>query len=99
MGDSEELQRVKVGIVANYIYSQDSIVDQANMIGSLMALGLPWQLADQYVDKYRRSPPQDIQAVAKKYFVPERLTVAYALSLPMKTDTPNQSSLPGGGVN
>lgn len=95
----EELQRVKIGIETSHIYSQDSIVSQANTLGTLAVLGLPWQLSDQFIEKIEAVTPADIQAVAKKYFVPERLTVAMLYPLPMKTDTPVPStSTTGAGV-
>jgi len=39
-------------------------------------VGLGWELADQYVDKLAAVTPEQIQAVARKYLIPDGLTVA-----------------------
>lgn len=72
----KELQGVKNQMVANEIYKRDSIVAQASEIGSLEAVGLPWQTANNYIENIKAITPQQIKAVAKEYFTTDRLTVA-----------------------
>lgn len=71
-----ELARAKIAIEASHIYQQDSIDAQATELGQFAALGLPWQSIDQFVPNIEAVTPAQIQAVAKKYFVPTRLTTA-----------------------
>lgn len=78
-----ELQRVKAQIIASKIYRKDSVSEQANEIGSLMAVDLPWQLADEYVARVSAVTPQQIQAVARKYLISDHLIVAKLSPLPL----------------
>ena len=73
---AEELARVKTRVRAEQIYQQDSMFYQAMIIGMLDAVGLPWQLKDNYDAGIMAVTPAQVQAVAKKYLVAERSTVA-----------------------
>lgn len=73
---AEELARVKTQVVASKIYERDSTFYQAMQIGMLETIGLPWSLKDSYVDKLKTVTAEQVQQVAKKYLIPERLTVA-----------------------
>jgi zinc protease len=72
----QELERVKTQVVTADVYERDSVFYQAMRIGKLEAIGLPWQVADQYVERVRAVTPEQVQAVARKYLLDERLTVA-----------------------
>ncbi len=81
---AEELARVKTGVIASKVYSQDVISHQAEEIGSLIAVGLPWQLRDEFVQRIAAVTPAQIQEVARHYFIPENLTVAELQPLPLE---------------
>jgi zinc protease len=49
---------------------------QAMIIGMLDAVGLPWQLKDSYDAGIMAVTPAQVQAVAQKYLVADRSTVA-----------------------
>ena len=51
-----------------------------------------WRLMDEYVDRLKAVTPEQVQAVAKKYLIDDRLTVAV-----MEPDT-NQSSAPSSAA-
>lgn len=72
----EELNRITAQLISNLVYQQDSIVSQANVIGSLEVVGLDWQLVDQDLNKLKAVTSAQIQQVAKKYLIKDRLTVA-----------------------
>lgn len=72
----EELKRVKKQVIAGKIFGQDSLSSQASLLGKLSTLNLPWELYDNYVDRLNAVTPEQIQQVAKKYLVRDRLTVA-----------------------
>jgi zinc protease len=78
----EELARVKAQVVAENIYERDSVFYQAMQIGMLETIGLDWEVGEQYVDKVKAVTPEQIKAVANKYFVDDRLTVAELVPLP-----------------
>lgn len=71
-----ELQRAKTQLLAQEIFEKDSMSDQATMLGMLESVGLPWQVADTFVDKIKAVTPQEIQEAAKKYFNKNSLTTA-----------------------
>jgi len=82
----EELQRIKTNALAEHIFKQDSLIHQANELGSMESVGLSWQLADTYVDFIQQVTAEQVQQVARKYLIPERLTTAYLKSsLPEST--------------
>ncbi len=71
----DELKRIKTQVIAAKIYAKDSMTTQAQELGSLEAVGLPWQDADNYVKNIEAVTPKQIQMVARKYFVKDRLTI------------------------
>lgn len=72
----KELTRIKAQVISDLVYTRDSIADQASMIGSLESVGLTWRLMDQQLELLSAVTPTQIQQVAKKYLVKERLTTA-----------------------
>lgn len=72
----EEMKRIRAQVIASDVYQRDSMFYQGMEIGMLTTSGLDWRLADDYVDHIKQVTPQQIQAVAKKYLVPENMTVA-----------------------
>jgi len=72
----DELERVKAQVVAGQIYARDSMFGQARQIGALEAIGLPYRLIDLQVQKIREVTAEQVQEVAKRYFVDDVLTVA-----------------------
>ena len=95
----EELARVKAQVVAGDVYQRDSIFYQAMQIGQLETVGLDWSLMDEYVERINAVTAAQIQAVAKKYLVEERLTLAVLKPLPMDTGRKPQPSLPGDATH
>lgn len=72
----EELTRIKTQIVANQVYKRDSLMAQAMEIGRFEASGYRWQDYDKLLEKLRSVTPEEVQAVARKYFSDDHLTVA-----------------------
>ncbi len=72
----DEIKRVKTQILANAVYEKDSITAQAREIGVLESIGLGWRYGEKYYDGIRNVSVQQIRAVANKYLVNNRLTVA-----------------------
>ena len=59
---------------ASFIFGQDSLFSQARLTGMFELFG-GWELKDRYLEGIRSVTPQDVQAVAKKYFTEENRTV------------------------
>jgi len=91
---NEELQRVKTQVVADDVYQRDSIFYQGLILGVFESIGLPWQLADEYVDKVKAVTAEQVQKVARKYLVDDGLTVAVLEPQPL--DNTVRRPPPGG---
>ncbi len=74
-----ELDRIKTQVVADRVFERDSMFYQGLIIGTLESVGLDWHLNDEYVDKIKGVTPDQVRAVAAKYLVSDRLTVAKLL--------------------
>lgn len=72
----QELAKIKTQVIANQVYAKDSVTGQATEIGSLEVVGLSWRYADLYAKNIAAVTPKQIQEVARKYFTPDRLTIA-----------------------
>lgn len=80
----DELKRIKAQVLANEVYGKDSNFNQAMQLGALESVGLPWQKADEYVDKINQVTAEQVQAVAKKYLIDDHLTVGYLEPIAIK---------------
>jgi zinc protease len=87
---NHELTRAKAQLIANKTYGKDSILNEANEIGALEAVNLSWKEAPEYIDQVKEVTPAQVQAVAKKYLVLDRLTVTTLKPLPLKQNTASQ---------
>ncbi len=72
----QELNRARKQIMATEIYKLDSIEAQADEIGSLESVGLPWDMGNEFLQELLIITPEQIQLVAQKYLIPEYMTVA-----------------------
>ena len=63
------------------LISLDSVFNQARELGTYWVEGLPPDSPDRLVEALVAVTPQQVQAVAQKYFVDEQLTVANLLPL------------------
>lgn len=73
---AQELQRVITQWSASTIYGQDSMMAQANELGSNWIDGMPTNATERTIELLREVTPAQVQAVAKKYFGDNALTVA-----------------------
>lgn len=74
-----ELKRVINQWTAAEVYRQDSVFNQARMLGSNWAIGLPLDFDAELMRRLRQVTPAQVQAVAAKYFGDDELTVATLL--------------------
>lgn len=79
----QELTRIKNQIIAQKVFADDSASTQGTDIGEVMSVGLPWQEIDNYNTQIEAITAAQIQAVAKMYLIPDRLTVATLSPLPL----------------
>lgn len=73
--DPSELKRVKNQVIANEIFSQDSLTEQAIRLGSLASVGLDPALAEEYPAHINAVTAEEVKEVAQRYLTAERLTI------------------------
>lgn len=71
-----ELARVKTQWLAATIYERDSLMSQAQELGSHWVLGLPLDAEERLLQALAEITPAQVQAVAARYFGDDQLTVA-----------------------
>ncbi|MGA9722259.1 MAG: pitrilysin family protein [Candidatus Binatus sp.] len=70
---AEELQKAKNLEQAQFVYGQDSIMREAEMLGVYEMLG-DYHLVDKYLDGIDKVTAADVQRVAKTYLVASNMT-------------------------
>lgn len=78
-----ELSRVKTQLVASQIYKRDSIFGQAMEIGGIEMVGISHRQIDRIIEKLKMVTGEQVQAVARKYFSDDTMTVATLVPLPL----------------
>jgi zinc protease len=73
---AEELNRVKIQSVAAQVYKRDSLMAQAMEIGGAEAAGQSWRDIDTLLEKIKSVTAEEVQAVARKYFKDDTLSIA-----------------------
>lgn len=82
--EADELKRVYVGFLSSDVFERDSLQEQANSIGRLESVGLPWKTAEEWPLSLQAVTPDAVHAVAIKYLVPVRRTVLRLLPTEIK---------------
>ncbi|NOZ10563.1 MAG: insulinase family protein [Gammaproteobacteria bacterium] len=81
----QELARIKTQVVASDVYERDSVFYQAMKIGQLETVGLDADLVEAYIERVSAVTAEQVRQVAKKYLVPEAMTVARLNPLPIES--------------
>jgi zinc protease len=84
-----ELKRVKTQLIAGQVFKRDSVFGQAMEIGAMEMSGLSHKQIDRVIEKLAAVTPQQVQAVAQKYFSDDALTVATLVPLPLSEKKPS----------
>jgi zinc protease len=71
----QELKRAKAQLLASEVYKLDSMFGQAMEIGQTEAVGLSYKQLDRMLEKLQKVSAAEVQAVAKKYFTDDTLTI------------------------
>jgi len=75
----EELQRVKVNLESDAIYTKETMQGQAQKFGFFEVETDDFRYEEEYLDKVSKVTPEDIMLVAQKYFNDDNLTVGFLL--------------------
>ena len=90
----DELRRVKAQAVAGQVYKRDSLMGQAMEIGMDEMVGLSWKDDAYMLERIRAVTPAEVQAVARKYFGDETLTIARLDPLPVDPQARERAAVP-----
>ncbi len=71
----EELDRAKALIIAQHVYDQDSLSNQAINLGVAEVTGVGWRAETDFVSRIQNINSQQIRSVAQRYLVNNNLTV------------------------
>jgi zinc protease len=82
----EELARVKAQVTAQKVFERDSLFYQAMQIGTLETVGLDHRLLDELLPRIQAVTAHQVQEVARKYLVDQRLTRAELMPEPEEED-------------
>lgn len=91
-----ELDRVKAGVIAADVYKRDSMFYQAMQIGTLETMGYGWELLNTYPDAIKAVTAEQVQAVARKYLVPDQMTVVTLDPQPLNPNKKPRQPIAGG---
>ena len=84
-----ELNRVKTQWVASEVYKLDSVFNQARELGNYWVQGQPLDAGERLIARLRAVTPDQVKAVAAKYFGDDQLTVAI-----LRPQTPDKNRKP-----
>lgn len=82
-----ELHRIKAAVIAADVYKRDSMFYQAMQIGQLETMHYPLSLLQNNAARVQAVTSEQVQAVAKKYLLPDQMTL---VSLDPQPIDPNQ---------
>ncbi|MEW6445291.1 MAG: pitrilysin family protein [Pseudomonadota bacterium] len=94
----DELTRVKAQVIAAEVYGRDSVFYQAMRLGAYESVGLGYKRLDELTSGIEAVTAEQVQEVARKYLIDDRLTVAVLDPLPLE---PGQKAPRGemGGIH
>jgi zinc protease len=95
----DELKRVKAQVIAADVYGRDSVFYQAMRLGSYEASGLGYTRLNEAIPAIEAITAEQVQAVAKKYLVDDRLTVGVLDPLPMSEAQAKQATMSMQGAS
>lgn len=91
---AEELQKAKNLEQATFVYGQDSIFNEAMMLGLYQMLG-DYRMLDRYLERIDKVTAADITRVASKYLVDSNRTVGVLVPTGV---LPHPAGGPSGGI-
>jgi zinc protease len=89
-----ELKRVKAQLIANRVFKRDTLFSQVMEMGILEMSGFSWRDIDHILEKIATVTPEQVQAVAQKYFQDDALTIARLVPLPMPANRHSTDKTP-----
>lgn len=76
--EEEEFVKARKQIRAQYVYSQETVTNQAFWLGNMEILDHAGRV-DTFADEFDAVTPEDVQRVAQQYLVPHKRTIGWQL--------------------
>ncbi|MGB9670296.1 MAG: M16 family metallopeptidase [Halothiobacillaceae bacterium] len=95
---AEELARVKAQVIAAEVYGRDSVFYQAMRLGAYETVGLGYRRLNELVSGIEAVTDEQVQAVARKYLIDDRLTVGVLDPLPLEPGVKSKPAETMGGI-
>ena len=90
-----ELARVKTQWMASEVYKRDSVMGQAQELGSNWVQGFPLDASERTIARLKGVTAAQVQAVAAKYFGDDQLTVGTLVPQPKPASAPRRPAAAG----
>ncbi len=74
--DTEELQRAKVGISADFVYGRQTMQGRAQDLGYNETIAGDYTYSEKYLSAIKALTAEDIKEVVKKYFTEDNISIA-----------------------
>ncbi len=71
----QQLSWAKMDIHADYVYQNDSLVEQGRWLGQLASIGLPLSVASQYIQSISQVTLPEVDSVLAQYFVLKNMKI------------------------
>ena len=81
-----ELQRVYAGLLAEDVFSRDSVREQASSMGRLESVGSSWRLLEEWPQALRAITPEAVQQAAVRWLVPAQRALLRLEPADLKTE-------------
>jgi len=81
-----ELQRVYAGLLAEDVFSRDSVREQASSMGRLESVGSSWRLLEEWPQALRAITPEAVQQAAVHWLVPAQRALLRLETADLKTE-------------
>jgi len=89
-----ELQKAKNGLLAGYIFGQDSNFFRAMQIGQTVNVGAGVKYIDTYTSRIQAVTKEQVRQAAKRFLLKDHRTVGYLVPLQPPADSGSPSTVP-----
>ncbi|MCH8891252.1 MAG: insulinase family protein, partial [Myxococcales bacterium] len=76
----EELERARINFLTAEHFERESVTGMAQKLGSFHATAGDYREEARYLERIRNATPEELLRVARRYLVPERMTVGAVLA-------------------
>jgi len=72
----EELEKARINFLSSEYFERESVSGTAHKLGSFQALSGDYRDEERYLETIRQATPEALLAIAQRYFLPEKMSIA-----------------------